>query len=145
MFAGMVAVAAQKAGHRARRDQPGPVRHRARAAAGIVDVTDGDNSFGDVDGFEAVTGYDLASGLGSVDAAHLVPELAAAMASAQLTALISASFDAPTWVSSHPVSGASARHALAISVFARLVDSQAGHPKSRCPVSVLYRSRSPRG
>jgi hypothetical protein len=28
-----------------------------------------------VPGFKAVTGYDLASGLGTVDANHLVPEL----------------------------------------------------------------------
>ena len=43
---------------------------------GLVDVTDGNNSFGGVTGFRAVPGYDLASGLGTLDAAQFVPALA---------------------------------------------------------------------
>ena len=79
MFAGVVAVAAQLAGHRLGVINPALYSIAQRGAPGIVDVTDGDNSFGDVGGFDAVAGYDLASGVGSVDAAHLVPELAAAV------------------------------------------------------------------
>jgi hypothetical protein len=53
-------------------------------AAGIVDVTTGSNtvSFSQggtahtVAGFRARTGYDLASGVGTVNAARFVPELA---------------------------------------------------------------------
>ena len=79
MFAGVVAVAAQLAGHRLGLINSALYSIAQRGAPGIVDVTDGDNSFGDVGGFDAVAGYDLASGVGSVDAAHLVPELAAAV------------------------------------------------------------------
>jgi hypothetical protein len=43
---------------------------------GIVDVTSGNNSFGGVTGFDAGTGYDLASGWGTIDAAKFVPALA---------------------------------------------------------------------
>ena len=51
-----------------------------------MDVTHGNNSvkfkqdghWYTVRGFRAGSGYDLASGLGTVDAARLVPELAAA-------------------------------------------------------------------
>jgi len=41
-----------------------------------VDVTSGNNSFGGVTGFDAGTGYDLASGWGTIDAAKFVPALA---------------------------------------------------------------------
>jgi subtilase family serine protease len=54
--------------------------------SGIVDVTIGNNTFGPftntdgntytVVGFNAGKGYDLASGVGTVDAAHFVPALA---------------------------------------------------------------------
>ena len=43
---------------------------------GIVDVTSGNNSFAGVTGFDAGTGYDLASGWGTIDAAKFVPALA---------------------------------------------------------------------
>src|SRR6201999_699847 len=43
---------------------------------GIVDVTTGTNTFGDVIGYPAAPGYDLASGWGTVDAAKFVPALA---------------------------------------------------------------------
>jgi hypothetical protein len=58
----------------------------AARARGIVDVTSGNNtvSFSQggavrtVPGFSARPGYDLASGIGTIDARYFVPELAAA-------------------------------------------------------------------
>ena len=55
-------------------------------ARGIVDVTKGGNTVSftqggqrhTVRGFAAVRGYDLASGVGTVNAAYFVPELASA-------------------------------------------------------------------
>ena len=52
--------------------------------AGIADVTDGNNTVSftqnnhqyTVSGFSAAPGYDLASGVGTVNAASFVPELA---------------------------------------------------------------------
>lgn len=43
---------------------------------GLVDVTSGDNSFGGVTGYPALSGYDLASGWGTVDVARFVRALA---------------------------------------------------------------------
>jgi subtilase family serine protease len=43
---------------------------------GVVDVTQGNNSFAGVTGFTAGNGFDLASGNGTIDAAHFVPALA---------------------------------------------------------------------
>ena len=64
----------------ARPDQPRALRHGhaqpAGGSNGIVDVTSGNNSFGGVTGFTAETGYDLASGWGTIDAAKFVPALA---------------------------------------------------------------------
>ena len=48
-------------------------------ASGIVDVTSGNNSFNGVTGYRAVKGYDMASGIGTVDGATFVPELVAAV------------------------------------------------------------------
>jgi subtilase family serine protease len=84
LFAGIVALADQVAGHRL-----GLLNHRLYRLShanhsGIVDVTSGDNSFTFVDnlgntvnvtGFAAGPGYDLASGLGTIDAAQFVPAL----------------------------------------------------------------------
>ena len=55
--------------------------------AGIVDVTGGTNtvtfpqggSEHTVRGWDAVNGYDLSSGVGTIDAAQFVPELVAAV------------------------------------------------------------------
>jgi hypothetical protein len=57
-----------------------------RYGKGLVDVTQGNNTFGPftnsdgitytVVGYNATAGYDLASGLGTVDASRLVPALA---------------------------------------------------------------------
>ena len=76
LFAGVVALADQAAGRR-----PGFLNQRLYEmgedrAAGIVDVTGGDNSFAGVTGFAAARGFDLASGWGTIDAARFVPELA---------------------------------------------------------------------
>jgi subtilase family serine protease len=46
--------------------------HTNQAATGLVDVTSGNNSFAGVTGFKAGTGYDLASGLGTIDGAKFV-------------------------------------------------------------------------
>jgi subtilase family serine protease len=78
LFAGMVALAAQRAGHRLGAINPALYRLARRPGGGIVDVTVGDNSYGGVSGYSAARGYDLASGLGTVDAARFVPALAKA-------------------------------------------------------------------
>ncbi|MGZ6315209.1 MAG: S53 family peptidase, partial [Candidatus Limnocylindrales bacterium] len=85
-FAGIVAMADQLAHHRL-----GLLNNRLydllhSPASGIVDVTVGNNTFGPftnsdgntytVVGFNAGKGYDLASGVGTVDAARFVPALA---------------------------------------------------------------------
>jgi len=99
-FAGIVADANQVAHHRlgnvneqlyrlgALAYQQGPFPGLRGGATGLVDVTSGDNSFGPftnldgntytVPGFPATRGYDLASGLGTLDAARFVPALALA-------------------------------------------------------------------
>jgi subtilase family serine protease len=85
LFAGVVALADQVAGHPLGLINPALYRMSAMgAAAGIVDVTEGNNtvSFSQggtvhtVAGFRARAGYDLASGVGTVNAARFVPELA---------------------------------------------------------------------
>jgi subtilase family serine protease len=83
LFAGVVALASQKAGHplgdidsalyalgAQSRLKGGP------AQTGILDVTSGSNTFGAVTGYNAGPGYDLASGWGTIDAARFVPALA---------------------------------------------------------------------
>jgi subtilase family serine protease len=86
MFAGIVALAAQQAGHTLGAINPALYRMAAGHAPGIVDVVHGNNTFtfssnGQthvVPGFHAQRGYDLISGLGTIDAAQFVPELAKA-------------------------------------------------------------------
>jgi len=87
VFAGIVALACQAAGRRVGWLNPllyGPL---SRPGAGLVDVTAGrtdiiGHAYGDgtppltVQGHPATAGYDLATGLGTVDAARLVPALA---------------------------------------------------------------------
>jgi subtilase family serine protease len=85
-FAGVVALADQVAGHALGLINPMLYQLAASRARGIVDVTSGNNtvSFAQrgavrtVPGFSARPGYDLASGLGTIDALYFVPELAAA-------------------------------------------------------------------
>jgi subtilase family serine protease len=83
-FAGIVALADQVAHHPLGLVNPVLYRLSAARAPGIVDVTKGDNtvSFSQggasytVSGFKAARGYDLASGVGTVNAAYFVYELA---------------------------------------------------------------------
>jgi subtilase family serine protease len=83
VFAGIVALADQAAGHRLGLINPAIYRigaggAKARRHAGLIDVTKGSNSFAGVKGYAARSGYDLASGWGTVDAAKFVPALVAA-------------------------------------------------------------------
>ena len=85
LFAGIVALAVQEAHHSLGLINPALYAMAAQHAPGLVDVTSGNNtvSFAQggaqhtVRGFSAGPGYDLASGLGTVNAALFVPELAA--------------------------------------------------------------------
>ena len=84
LFAGIVALADQVAGHSLGLINPALYQLAAEGAPGIVDVTSGNNtvSFSQgghehtVRGFTATPGYDLASGVGTVNAAYFVRELA---------------------------------------------------------------------
>ncbi|MDQ2814907.1 MAG: S53 family peptidase [Actinomycetota bacterium] len=84
MFAGIVALADQVARHSLGLINPALYRLSAEHAPGIVDVTSGNNtvSFSQagreytVPGFGARPGYDLASGVGTVNAEYFVRELA---------------------------------------------------------------------
>jgi subtilase family serine protease len=85
-FAGIVALADQVAGHPLGVINPYLYRLLARHKPGIVDITTGNNTVSftqggklrTVHGFDAVPGYDLASGVGTVDARFFAFELAAA-------------------------------------------------------------------
>jgi subtilase family serine protease len=84
LFAGIVALADQVAGHSLGLINPALYQLAARHKPGIVRVTRGDNTVSftqggrvqTVSGFTARPGYDLASGLGTVNAPYFVPELA---------------------------------------------------------------------
>lgn len=81
MFAGIVALANQVAGHRLGLINPalyrlGELSARGDRWTGLVDITQGNNSLGGAPGFDAVPGYDLATGWGTIDAAAFVPALA---------------------------------------------------------------------
>jgi subtilase family serine protease len=88
LFAGIVALADQYAGHGKAHGlgliNPALYRIAARHEAGVVDVRAGNNTQTfeqggtqyTVPGFAAGPGYDLASGVGTIDAASFVPELA---------------------------------------------------------------------
>jgi subtilase family serine protease len=85
-FAGIVALADQVAGHPLGVINAYLYRLLARHAPGIVDVVSGNNTVSfrqggrlhTVRGFRARPGYDLASGVGTVNALRFVPELARA-------------------------------------------------------------------
>jgi len=87
LFAGIVALTDQVAGHSLGLINPALYTLSADHAPGIVDVTTGNNTVEffqngqlvRVNGYSAGPGYDLASGVGTVDAALFVPELAAAV------------------------------------------------------------------
>jgi len=84
LFAGIVALTDQLAGRSVGDINPALYQLSARHAAGIVDVTQGNNTVpylaGSqkriIHGYSARRGYDLASGVGTVNAATFVPELA---------------------------------------------------------------------
>jgi subtilase family serine protease len=81
IFAGVVALADQLAGHRLGDINPelyilGALSQHTRIPTGLVDVTSGNNSFAGVTGFNATPGYDLASGWGTIDANVFVRALA---------------------------------------------------------------------
>jgi subtilase family serine protease len=80
IFAGVVALADQLAGHRLGWINPdlyalGALSERG-VRTGIVDITTGNNTFGGVTGYDATPGYDLASGWGTVNAFQFVHALA---------------------------------------------------------------------
>jgi subtilase family serine protease len=85
-FAGIVAIADQVAGHGLGLLNPALYKMEVAGDPGIVDVTAGTNtvtfpqggSVHTVRGFDAVKGYDLSSGVGTIDGAKFVPELVAA-------------------------------------------------------------------
>jgi subtilase family serine protease len=84
LFAGIVALAAQVAGHPLGLINPALYQLLAEGAAGLVPVASGDNTVSfrqggqlhTVRGYPAGNGYNLASGVGTVNAAIFVPELA---------------------------------------------------------------------
>jgi len=84
IFAGVVAIADQVAGHDLGLLNPSLYSLASSGAAGVVDITTGNNTVSflqngashTVPGWVANTGYDLASGIGTVDGAQLVSELA---------------------------------------------------------------------
>ena len=84
LFSGIVSLADQVAHHPLGLINPALYSMSSKHARGLVDVTSGNNSASfpqggtvqTVTGFTARPGYDLASGVGTVDAAWFVPELA---------------------------------------------------------------------
>lgn len=86
LLSGIIAIADQWAGHGLGLINPALYEMAANHDPGIVDVTAGTNTvtfpqggaIHTVLGFDAVAGYDLASGLGTIDAARFVPDLVAA-------------------------------------------------------------------
>ncbi len=86
LFSAVVALADQWAGHSLGLINPALYQLSAERAPGIVDVTSGNNTVSftqngknyTVKGYSATKGYDLASGVGTVNGAYFVPELARA-------------------------------------------------------------------
>jgi subtilase family serine protease len=78
LFAGIVALTAQLAGHRIGNINQALYNLNSLHASGIVDVTSGDISFAGVTGPSATPGYDMASGVGTINATKFVPQLALA-------------------------------------------------------------------
>nr|WTB28389.1 S53 family peptidase [Streptomyces sp. NBC_00830]WTB35693.1 S53 family peptidase [Streptomyces sp. NBC_00830] len=81
LFAGIVALADQVAGHRLGDIHQALYSLYAQSSrnpsTGIVDVKDGtNNSYAGVTGYTAVKGYDMATGAGTIDAARFVRALA---------------------------------------------------------------------
>jgi subtilase family serine protease len=81
LMAGIVALADQVAGHPLGLINPALYKMAAAGSPGLTDITAGDNAMHAPDGtttvpgFKAAPGYDLASGVGTVNGALFVPEL----------------------------------------------------------------------
>jgi subtilase family serine protease len=86
LFAGIVAIADQYAHTRLGLINPALYQLEREHAPGIIDVTQGDNTVSftlngapvTVEGYPAGPGYNLVTGVGTINAARFVPELAAA-------------------------------------------------------------------
>jgi subtilase family serine protease len=86
LFAGVVAIADQIAGHPLGQINPAMYRLEKKPNSGIEDITSGNNTFTvlnneeqplfTIPGYEAHPGYDMASGLGTVDALEFTHALA---------------------------------------------------------------------
>lgn len=84
LMAGVVALAAEVAGHSLGLINPAIYRLAAEHAKGIVPVTSGSNTVAFTDGskivtvagYDATSGYNLAVGVGTINAEYFVPELA---------------------------------------------------------------------
>ncbi|MEV6050747.1 S53 family peptidase [Streptomyces sp. NPDC052107] len=77
LFSGIVALADQAAGHRVGDINAALYTLLKQKNPGVVDVNDGtDNSYEGVAGYKAVNGYDMATGVGTLDALRLVQALA---------------------------------------------------------------------
>lgn len=80
LFSGIVALADQAAGRRIGNFNEALYclyKHDGyKPSSGLVDVNDGtNNSYAGVTGYTAVNGYDMATGIGTIDAARFVPAL----------------------------------------------------------------------
>ena len=79
LFSGIVALADQAAGHRVGDINAALYSLAKHKGTGVVDVNDStDNSYQGVTGYKAVDGYDMATGVGTVDAPSFVAALAKA-------------------------------------------------------------------
>ncbi|GGV11565.1 hypothetical protein GCM10010260_57850 [Streptomyces filipinensis] len=79
LFSGIVALADQVAGHRLGDINGALYTLLQQKNPGVVDVNDGtDNSYEGVKGYKAVNGYDMATGVGTLNALRFVPALAKA-------------------------------------------------------------------
>ena len=75
LMAGVVALADQANGRDVGYLNPTLYKMAGHKDSGIVDITSGNNTFAGVTGFNAGPGYDLASGLGTIDVAEFVQAL----------------------------------------------------------------------
>lgn len=83
-FAGIIAIADQYAHHRLGLINPALYRLEQEHAPGIIDITSGSNTVSftqnstlmTLRGYPAQPGYDLLTGVGTINAAFFVPELA---------------------------------------------------------------------
>jgi subtilase family serine protease len=81
IMAGIVALADQQAGRRLGWINPalyelGALRRAGDPGSGLLSVGFGDDTFGNVTGYNATAGYNMAAGWGTIDAAKFVPALA---------------------------------------------------------------------